>query len=41
MSNRTFTRLKLRRTLLELKNNDVRTEAELIALNRTKLFEEE
>lgn len=33
--------LKLRRTLLKCKNNDARTEAELIALNRPKLFEEE
>lgn len=33
--------LKLRRVLLKCKNNDARTEAELIALNRPKLFEEE
>ena len=37
---RTDEGLKLRRTLLECKNNDARTEAELIALNRPKLFEE-
>lgn len=32
--------LMLRRSLLECKNNDARTEAELISLNRPKLFEE-
>ena len=37
---RTDEGLKLHRTLLECKNNDARTEAELIALNRPKLFEE-
>ena len=37
---RTDEGLKLRRTLLECKNNDARTEEELIALNRPKLFEE-
>ncbi len=31
----------LRRSLLKRKNNDARTEAELISLNRAKLFEEE
>ena len=31
----------LRRSLLKCKNNDARTEAELISLNRPKLFEEE
>ena len=34
------TGLKLRRSLLNCKNTDVRTEAELIALNRPQLFEE-
>ena len=33
--------LMLRRSLLKCKNNDARTEAELISLNRPKLFEEE
>lgn len=33
--------LMLRRSLLKCKNNDARTEAELISLNRLKLFEEE
>ncbi len=36
---RTEDGLKLRRTLLQCKNIDVRTEAELIALNRPNLFE--
>ncbi len=34
------TGLMLRRSLLNCKNTDVRTEAELIALNRPQLFEE-
>ncbi len=33
--------LMLHRSLLKCKNNDARTEAELITLNRPKLFEEE
>ena len=33
--------LMLRRSLLKCKNNDARTEAELISLNRPKLFEEQ
>ncbi len=33
--------LMLHRSLLKCKNNDARTEAELISLNRPKLFEEE
>lgn len=31
----------LRHSLMKCKNNDARTEAELISLNRPKLFEEE
>ena len=38
---RTETGLKLRRSLLECKNNDARNEAELILLNRPELFEKE
>lgn len=38
---RTEDGLMLRRSILKCKNNDVRTEAELISLNRPKLFESE